>query len=108
MNTVTIPGRSGHKYTFEGGYTSTDPLQDRSGVYAILDKINGKYNLVDVGESCQVKSRIDNHDRKSCWQGKIKGQIECAVFYTPNANQHGRMQVEQDIRANFNDLCGYR
>ena len=108
MNTVSITGKSGHTYTFEGGYNSTNPLQDRSGIYAILDKLNGKYSLVDVGESHQVKTRIENHDRKPCWNGKIKGQIECAVLYTPNANQHGRMQIEQDIRAGFNNLCGDR
>ena len=55
-------------YNFDDPYTSTDKLEDMSGIYAILccrDKI---CNIIDVGESASVRSRIESHDRKDCWK----------------------------------------
>lgn len=97
------------KYTFEGPYTSTAKLEDRSGVYAILCQKNGNnYNLVDVGESAVVKSRIETHDRQDCWRRNCHSTLTVAVFYTPNLQQPGRMAVEQEIRAQYNPNCGKR
>jgi len=106
--TVNIKGQSSKIYTFEGAYSSTSSTEDRSGVYAILDYNGDNCCLIDVGESAQVKTRLDNHDRKPCWYGKQKGNLKCAVYYTPNLQQQGRMLVEQDIRAYYNNLCGDR
>jgi len=105
---ITVTGKSGKTYTFEGGYTSAESLQDRSGVYAIIDKLNNNLSLIDVGESSEVKTRIENHDREACWNGKRKGQLQVAVLYTPNSQQQGRMNIEQDIRQNYLNLCGVR
>jgi len=96
------------RYTFEGPYTDTANLQDRSGVYTIHDHRNGSYHLVDVGESAQVKSRVENHDRKPCWVGNKQGILTASVLYTPNAQQAGRMAIEQEIRRQFNPPCGDR
>ena len=96
------------RYTFEGPYTDTTQLQDRSGVYAIHDRRNGSNYLVDVGESAQVKSRVDTHDRKPCWNGNKQGVLTVSVLYTPNAQQAGRMAIEQEIRKQYNPPCGDR
>ncbi len=106
--TITITGKSSKKYTFEGGYTTTNQLLDKSGIYAIIDNLNNKLSLIDVGESAQVKTRIENHDRKTCWNGKKQGTLECAVLYTSKLHQQGRISLEQDIRNNYPNLCGDR
>ncbi len=107
--TITVSGKSGTTYTFEGPHTSTSSLKDNSGVYAIHDKRNdGKYYLVDVGESHAVKTRVENHDREDCWKRKRQGSLTYAVYYTPNKQQEGRKVIEQDIRANYSGLCGDR
>lgn len=106
---ITVAGKSGTIYSFEGPYASTNSLKDNSGVYAIHDKrSNGSYYLVDVGEASEVKKRIDTHDRKDCWERKKQGTLTCSVFYTPNKQQEGRKEVEQDIRKNYSNLCGDR
>ena len=53
------------KYTAEGPYTSTESLEDRSGVYIILTraKSTDKWTVIDVGESHELKTRVENHDR---------------------------------------------
>ena len=106
--TMKIQGISGKEYIFEGPYASTYLIDNRSGVYAIVDRFNGKYHLLDVGESHEVKNRLDNHDRKDCWLRKKNGVIEYCVYYTPDKQQSGRKEVEQDIRNNYQNLCGER
>jgi len=95
------------KYTFNGPYTSTANLEDRSGVYAILcQKEGNNYNVVDVGESATVKSRVDRHDRKDCWKRNCNSTLAVAVYYTPNLQQPGRMAIEEELRKQYDPPCG--
>ena len=94
------------KYDFEGPYTSTANLKDQGGVYTILCQNNGKYNTVDVGESATVKSRIENHDRKSCWSTNCFSSSVVTVLYTPGLDADGRRQIEREIRNQYNFQCG--
>jgi len=97
------------QYSFEGPFTSTDRIEDRSGVYVILcNQNNGHYNVTDVGESATVKSRVENHDRRSCWGLHCNSKLVVAVLYTPNLHQTGRKQIEQEIRRKYNPPCGDR
>lgn len=93
-------------YNFEGPFTKVEDLEDKSGVYTILDHQKDARYVVDVGESSEVKSRISKHDRKGCWKTNSKGTLEVAVLYTPNAQQTGRKQIEQKIRNKFKPSCG--
>lgn len=94
------------RYTFDGPYTSTDSLDDRSGIYAINCYRDGKYFLIDVGESATVSTRVINHDRKDCWQSNCEGTITYAVRYTPGMEEAGRMAIEQEIRTEYDPPCG--
>ena len=93
-------------YTFEGPYTNTSALQDRSGVYAIHCYYSNTYYLIDVGESANVKSRVEGHDRKSCWSRNCNGILTASVYYTPNLLPTKRREIEQTIRAQFDPPCG--
>ena len=90
-------------YTFEGPYGETTYLKDKSGVYAILCKNSGKYHPVDLGESETVKSRVENHNRESCWTRNCSGTLTFAVLYTPD-----RQLIEQTLRKQYNFPCGER
>lgn len=90
-------------YTFEGPYGDTTYLKNQSGVYAILCSNNGEYHVVDLGESETIKSRVENHDRKSCWDRNCNGNLTVAVLYTPD-----RQLIEQIIRKIYNFPCGER
>jgi hypothetical protein len=103
-STITI-GR----YRFEGPYPSTAYLADRAGVYAILALRGGTYYVIDIGESATVKSRVETHDRKICWQRNAgQGVLYVAVLYTPGLAQVGRVQIEQELRMQYNPPCGTR
>lgn len=96
------------KYQFDGSYSSTGSLQDRAGVYAIICRNGNTNSLIDVGESATVKSRVDSHDRKNCWQRNCSSQLVVAVLYTPGQQQSGRMKIEKEIRDQYNPSCGLR
>lgn len=96
------------RYTFDGPYTNTNSLEDRSGVYAILCSSDQNYSLIDVGESATVKTRVESHDRKDCWTRYCYKTLSVAVYYTPHLQQTGRMEIEQEIRKEFNPPCGQR
>ena len=95
-------------YTLEGPYQSTSPLRDRSGVYAILTPSGStSYEVIDVGESATVKTRVENHDREPCWwRNANRGGLHYAVRYTPGLQQAGRKAVEQKIRKQYRPPCG--
>jgi hypothetical protein len=96
------------EYKFDGPYASTCMLEDRSGVYAIVCQKEGKNYLIDIGESATVKSRVETHDRKYCWEKNCQGTLAVAVCYTPNLQQFGRMAIEQEIRNQYDVPCGER
>lgn len=103
---ITVNGCSGTTYTFEGPYDNTGSLKDNSGVYLIVCHDGSKYAPIDVGESAQVKTRIENHDRSDCWKKNCKHKLMVAVLYTPHKQQLGRMEIEQDVRCNYTFPCG--
>jgi hypothetical protein len=104
---ITVEGCSGKTYSFDGPYTNTNYLSESSGVYLILSKnLNGEYVTVDIGESANVKQRVEYHDRVDCWQNNSNSQLYVAVLYTPNEQQAGRMEIEQDIRCSYDFPCG--
>lgn len=96
------------RYTFDGPYFSTEVLEDRSGVYAIIDRRDTNDYLIDIGESSTVRTRVEAHDRQSCWTKHAKGRLGAAVYYTPHLQQSGRKDVEQEIRNQYNPVCGER
>jgi hypothetical protein len=96
--------------TFQGPFSNTSALEDRSGVYVIITRRNSSenYTVVDVGESASVKTRVSNHDRSSCWNKNNLGELVVTVCYTPNLASSGRMEIEQLIRRQYAPMCGDR
>lgn len=96
------------RYIFEGPYSSTESLEDKSAVYVILCSTNSSYEPIDCGESATVKSRVENHERKRCWNRNCSGTLKVAVLYTPNLQSVGRTMIEQEIREAYRFPCGSR
>lgn len=92
-------------YNFNGPFSKTGPIKNSSGVYVILDCHNTTNYVVDVGESGSLQSRLDNHDRKNCWEKHCTGQIKAAVLYV---NEYNRMRIEKELRASYRPTCGQR
>ncbi len=95
------------KYKFDEPCKNTENLKSQSGVYTILSRQNTKlkWKIIDVGESDDVKKRVENHDRKSCWKRKRCGEIYYTAHYT---DEQERVKIEQEIRDKFYPPCGRR
>ena len=95
------------QYSFDGPFVSADELEDRSGVYVIWCKTEQGYSLLDVGESAEVKSRVESHERVSCWEENCQGTLAYGAYYTPRKQQPGRRAIELRIRIEHGGLpCG--
>lgn len=95
------------QWNFDGPFSTTQPVQNRSGAYAILTRPPGTqtYRVVDAGESGDVRFRLDNHDRADCWRRNNAGELAVAVLY---CDERSRMAVEARLREAFNPACGIR
>jgi hypothetical protein len=93
------------KYSFTGPVASIDKIKDRSGVFAIVCKVDSEFFLIDVGESSKLRTRIENHDKKDCWTKNCNGQLTIYVHYTTFLNQKGRILIEQALRELFHPDC---
>ncbi len=83
-------------------FDDTSNLKDQSGVYVILTGDNR--TVVDVGESGEVKTRVENHDRKACWQNN--GGTRVAVLYIDSVPI--RKNIADKVRQDYRPPCGDR
>jgi hypothetical protein len=92
--------------TFNGPFTSTVHLSDESGVYAVSTLLrDGTHYILDIGESHEVRTRLENHDRASQWQANILNGLFYSTFY---CSEQDRMMLEGHLRDFFNPPCGIR
>ncbi len=91
-------------YIFDGPFPSPDSLQSRSGVYAILDPLgNGRWKVLDIGESGDLWTRVKSHDREECWNRQTSSRWQVAAFY---CDAPTRMRVEKELRDRYKLPCG--
>ena len=94
------------RYNFDGPYASFDLVEDRPGLYALVDEVNGEYSLIDIGEAENIRSSLVFHERRACWRKYFEGKLRVAVYYTPAKQQPERIKIEQEIRDYFSIPCG--
>ena len=94
-------------YDFEGPFDDTSDLRNESGVYAILGRnsVNEDWDVVDIGESGDVKKRVENHDRKNCWEAQNYTILNYAAYYCTAIERHF---IEQELRDIYTPPCGDR
>lgn len=96
---------SAGQYDFAGPFTSTVNLLNQSGVYVITTIANGLHKVIDAGESHDVRSRVENHDRKHLWQNHAVDQLYASALY---CGETDRMALEGFVRTTHNPPCGER
>ncbi len=94
-------------YDFEGPFKNTSNLETQSGVYAILGRnsVNEDWGVIDIGESVNVRYRVENHDRAGCWKEQNYAILNCAAYY---CNLIDRSIIETELRNRYNPPCGDR
>lgn len=101
--TVTTHNNS---YEFSGPYPAVEMLNAESGVYLVSTKNpDGKHQVLDVGESGNVNSRVATHDRREQWKAKVRDGLFVSAHYCDEAT---RMALEKELRDFLNPPCGDR
>lgn len=91
-------------YLFQGPYNPDFSFnQDFGAIYAIID---GRSYLIDVGQTESVNNRIPNHDRKLQWPRHA--QQGYSLYILINENENARLQIEAQIRNQYQPPCGDR
>lgn len=97
-------------YNFHGPFLFNHPgdrcagLKAESGVYVALGKaVDGNWHVLDVGESGNVRERVNTHDRRPCWIMHAHREVAIAAIYVPEGQ---RVQIERDLRDSYNPRCG--
>jgi hypothetical protein len=94
-------------YQFDGAYTSPDSLEPLPGIYIIWCRSKqGTWQVLDIGESENVKESSNNHERRPCWLQNCQGQIYYSATYTPNIGKNKRLEIEEKLRSESRPLCG--
>lgn len=93
-------------YNFEGYYSSPEYLEDEPGLYTIFCRKYEKDVLLDIGESENVKSSVQDNEKSNCWIRNCPSALGYAVLYTPDLDDKGRMEIEEEIRDQYNPVCG--
>ncbi len=75
--------------------------RDFGCVYLIL---NTRNQVVDVGETNDINSRILNHERKMCWYKNGVGETGLYIYIS--RDQNFRRLLETLIRNKYRPLCG--
>jgi hypothetical protein len=87
-------------------------FSDVAAVYVVLCVAqDGKWTVLDVGQSGKVGSRIESHDRKDCWKQHCpSGNIWVCVYrmLTSQYSEQVRATLESALRIQYSPECGKR
>jgi hypothetical protein len=84
-------------YDFHGPHFVLRGIENRAGVYAILNHKADEIELLDLGESGDLQATLQNHARLQFWQSYMPGTVGVMVHY----HETDRKQIERDIRNEY-------
>lgn len=91
-------------YSFDGPYTNRNSLRDVAGVYMVLNGTQNA-NVLDVGESQNIRTRLNDHEREPCWIRNNTRGLNYMAHYMPGSTQAQRRAVESAIRRQYPPRC---
>lgn len=87
-------------------------FSDVAAVYVILCVAqDASWTILDVGQSGQVESRIDDHDRKASWARNCANNNIWVCLYRMPSSQYTRQdreKLEAELRTQYRPPCGKR
>ncbi len=105
---VTISGRA-----FSCVRLAEADFRDVAAIYVILCvKPDSSWTVLDVGQTGELGTRIDSHDRRECWARNCETKnIWVCVYPMPSTrySPQDRRALEAEVRRQYNPVpCGQR
>ncbi len=89
---------------FEGPFLDFDSLSDEPGIYAVLCEIQGEFELVELGDSEQVRECLIHHPERDSWHDNCPA-LAVAVHYTADITTNERHEIRENLEQNFDLEC---
>lgn len=87
-------------------------FSDIAAIYVVICVgKNGNWEVLDVGQSGRLGSRVGNHDRRVCWMRNCQtGSIWVCVYRMPSDrySEEDRLESEATLRQMYRPPCGKR
>jgi len=98
------------RWNFEGPWEQASNLINAQGLYAVLGRNSSwdTWTVIDIGQSSDVRNRVENHDRADCWSRQGFTVLAVAVLYTLGWTEAQRLRIEQELRQQYSPACGVR
>jgi len=111
MSEKIVPVTIGNLF-FQCVRLSNADFKDIAAIYVIICvDTNGKWKILDVGQTGELEDRIDSHDRKECWKKNCPNQNIWECVYPMPGNKYteqDRLDIEKKLRDQYNPPCGKR
>jgi len=75
-----------------------DMMEDYPGLYSVLCYCGGEHTMIDVGQSDDLKSAVENNGRKELWHQSCAETLLISAFYTYDMQESERKRLELEIR----------
>ena len=106
MANVVWTGKSGNQYTFEVYPLDTTRFNEVECVYIYTKAVEGKWKAIYVGQTSQLATRLAQHASGNgvsdkCIQRSGASHLHVHML----TSESSRLDVETDIRNNYNTSC---
>jgi len=98
------------EYYFNGPWLlKKNNVMDKAGVFTILCKKNGEYDIIYIGEN-EKASRLLEHSQYRCWLENCNQEIKnlyLAVFWMPTGESDyaARREFKEELEKQINPPC---
>jgi hypothetical protein len=106
----SVPIKIG-EYSFTFVRLAETDFTDVAAVYVVICVLGekGNYGVIDVGQTGEVGTRINSHEREECWKRECStGNIWVCVHTMPSVRytKDDRLHLERDLRERYKHKCG--
>ena len=106
LGILRLTGKSGNKYNFDVYPSNTSWNDGFACVYYISKRVHksdgtGNHTAIYVGETSDLKDRLANHHKQSCFDGHDYN----AVSIHQPSNEQSRLQIESDLISALGPPC---
>lgn len=92
------------KLEFEGPFTSPTEIRPEPGIFGILCQVGGEFELIDLDESHCLRDCLESQEHTNnllFYSETCSGQLSGVVLYTPELTSAERVQLKNEILAEF-------
>jgi excinuclease UvrABC nuclease subunit len=99
---VSVVGASGRSYEFMV-YPWGQAFNPVGGVYLVLKRKIGNYEILYIGQTRDLSERFDDHHKQGCFDRNDRTHIGVLVVST----EQERLAIERDLLGHYKTACNF-